>query len=50
MRRADESLRIQYALLENKPVDTKKHILASSNALDNMKFNSSVGSSVGSND
>jgi hypothetical protein len=50
MRRADESLRIQYALLENKPVDTKKHIMASANALDNMKFNTSVTSSVGSND
>lgn len=29
MRRADQMLRIQYSLLENKPVDTKKHILAS---------------------
>lgn len=50
MRRADESLRIQYAILENKSVDTKQHILASSTALDNMKHNASVSSSVGSND
>ena len=49
MRRANQTLRIQYALLENKPVDTKKHILATSSSLDNMKFNQST-SSVGTND
>lgn len=44
-RRADQMLRIQYALLENKPVDTKKHILAASSAtVDNSKYTGSTGS------
>lgn len=50
MKKADQTLRIQYSLLENKTVDTKKHILASSSTLDAMKYNPTATSSVASNE
>lgn len=50
MKRADQTLRIQYSLLENKPVDTKKQIMASSSTLEGIKYNATATSSVASNE
>ena len=46
--RANQALRIQYALLENKTVDVKKHILASS-SFDTLKLNNNNNNGAGSN-
>jgi hypothetical protein len=46
----NKTLKMQFALLENKNLDTKHHILASSTSMDPLRFNAtgSVGGSVGS--
>lgn len=49
MRRADQMLRIQYAMLENKPVNTKGQLFASGAGVDS-KYAGGSTSSVGTSD